>query len=318
MRAIRQHEFGPAENLRHEEVPDPEPGPGQVRLAVSAAGVHLLDTAIRRGEPGGPFPLPELPVVPGREVAGVVTALGEGADAHWLGKRVVAHLGQAGGGYAEQAVANAGSLHELPDHVSDDAAVAMVGTGRTAVGVLRIARLTEDDVVLVTSAAGGLGALFVRAAQAVGARVVGAASTAKLDLVRELGADLAVDYTRPGWTDGVGAVTVVLDGVGGEAGRAALELLGVGGHVVLFGWSSGTPTRVETADLYRQGLTASVAVGPRLLKGTSLRELEQRSLELLAEQRLTPLTTTFPLRDAARAHTALETRATTGKVVLRP
>ncbi|MFD7657516.1 zinc-binding dehydrogenase [Actinosynnema sp. NPDC059797] len=317
MRAIRQHEFGPAENLRHEEVPDPEPGPGQVRVAVSAAGVHLVDTSIRRGEPG-PFPLPELPMTPGREVAGVVTALGEGAEPRWLGRRVVAHLGQASGGYAEQAVASTASLHELPDHVSDDAAVAMIGTGRTAVGVLRVARLTEDDVVLVTSAAGGLGALFVQAAKAVGAKVVGAASTAKLDLVRELGADLAVDYTRPGWTGGVGEVTAVLDGVGGDAGRAALELLGVGGRVVLFGWSSGTPTRVETADLYRQGLTASVAVGPRLLKGTSLRELEEQALALLAEQRLTPLTTTFPLRDAARAHTALEARATTGKVVLKP
>ncbi|GAA1304776.1 zinc-binding dehydrogenase [Saccharothrix xinjiangensis] len=317
MRAIRQHEFGPAENLRHEEVPDPEPGPGQVRIAVSAAGVHLVDTAIRRGEPG-PFPLPELPMTPGREVAGVVTALGEGADPRRLGRRVVAHLGQASGGYAEQAVADAASLHGLPDHVSDDAAVAMVGTGRTAVGVLRVARLTEDDVVLVTSAAGGLGALFVQAAKAVGATVVGAASTAKLDLVRELGADQAVDYTRPGWAGDVGEVTAVLDGVGGDAGRAALELLGVGGRVVLFGWSSGAPTRVETADLYRRGLTASVAVGPRLLKGTSLRELEERSLELLAEQRLTPLTTTFPLRDAARAHTALEARATTGKVVLKP
>lgn len=318
MYAIRQYEFGPAENLRHEEVPDPAPGPDQVLVDVSAAGVHLLDTSVRRGERGGPFPLPELPMTPGREVAGVVTALGDGADARWLGKRVVAHLGQAGGGYAELAVVNTASLHELPDHVSDDEAVAMIGTGRTAVGVLGIAQLTKDDVVLVTAAAGGLGSLFVREAKAVGARVVGAASTAKLDLVRELGADQVVDYTRPDWADGVGEVSVVLDGVGGDAGRAALELLGVGGRIVLYGWSSGTPTRIETADLYRGGLTASVAVGPRLLKGMNLRELEERALELLAERRLTPLTTTFPLRDAAGAHTALETRATTGKVVLKP
>ncbi|QFZ22260.1 zinc-binding dehydrogenase [Saccharothrix syringae] len=318
MHAIRQHEFGPAENLRHEEVPDPEPGPDQVRVSVSAAGVHLLDTSIRRGEAGGPVPLPRLPATPGREVAGVVTALGPGVDGHWLGKRVVAHLGQAGGGYAELAVVGVGSLHELPDHVSDDAAVAMIGTGRTAVGVLRIAEPAKDDVVLVTAAAGGLGSLFVQAVKAAGARVVGAASTAKLDLVRGLGADQVVDYTRPGWGEEVGEVSLVLDGVGGDAGRAALELLGVGGRIVLFGWSAGAPTRIETPDLYRRGLTASVALGPRLLKGTSLRELEERSLALLAEHRLTPLTTTFPLRDAARAHTALETRATTGKVVLNP
>ncbi|MFJ6675426.1 zinc-binding dehydrogenase [Actinosynnema sp. NPDC091369] len=318
MHAIVQHEFGPAENLRHEQTPDPEPGAGQVRIAVSAAGVHLLDTSIRRGEHGGPFPLPELPMTPGREVAGVVTALGEGVDAHWLGKRVVAHLGQASGGYAEQAAANAASLHELPDHVSDDAAVAMIGTGRTAVGVLRVAELTPDDVVLVTSAAGGLGSLFVQEAKAVGARVVGVASTAKLDLVRRLGADVVADYTRPGWEDGIGEVTAVLDGVGGEAGRKALELLGVGGRILLFGWTAGEPTRIETADLYRLGITASVVVGPRMMKGTTLRGLEELSLRALADGRLTPLTTTFPLSEAAKAHAALEGRATVGKVVLKP
>jgi NADPH2:quinone reductase len=318
MHAIRQHEFGPAENLRYEETPDPEPGPGQVRIAVSAAGVHLLDTSIRRGEGGGPFPLPSLPMTPGREVAGVVTRLGDGVEPHWLGKRVTAHLGQASGGYAESAVANAASLHELPDHVSYEAAVAMIGTGRTAFGVLRIAEITSDDVVLVTSAAGGLGALFVQEAKALGAEVVGAASTAKLDLVRELGADVVADYTRPGWSEGIGEVTVVLDGVGGAPGREALDLLGVGGRIVLFGWSAGEPTRIETTDLYRLGISATVAVGPRMVKGTTLRGLEELSLRALADQRLTPLTTVFPLSDAAKAHAALEGRATVGKVVLKP
>ncbi|XVS62710.1 zinc-binding dehydrogenase [Actinosynnema sp. CA-299493] len=318
MHAIVQHEFGPAESLRYERAPDPEPGAGQVRIAVSAAGVHLLDTSIRRGVRGGPFPLPELPMTPGREVAGVVTALGDGVEPHWLGKRVVAHLGQASGGYAEQAAANVASLHELPDHVSDDAAVAMIGTGRTAVGVLRVAELTADDVVLVTSAAGGLGALFVQEAKAVGAEVVGVASTAKLDLVRGLGADVVADYTRPDWDQGIGRVTVVLDGVGGEAGRKSLELLGVGGRILLFGWSAGEPTAIDTSDLYRLGITASVVVGPRMTKGTTLRGLEELSMRALAEGRLVPLTTTFPLSEAAEAHTALEGRAAVGKVVLKP
>ncbi|ROP41248.1 zinc-binding dehydrogenase [Saccharothrix texasensis] len=318
MHAIVQHEFGPAENLRYERAQDPEPGAGQVRIAVSAAGVHLLDTSIRRGEHGGPFPLPSLPMTPGREVAGVVTALGGGVEPHWLGKRVVAHLGQASGGYAEQAVANAASLHELPDHVSDDAAVAMIGTGRTAVGVLRVAELTPDDVVLVTAAAGGLGSLFVQEAKAIGAEVVGVASTAKLDLVRRLGADVVADYTRPGWDEGIGRVTAVLDGVGGEAGRRSLELLGVGGRILLFGWSAGEPTAIDTSDLYRLGITASVVVGPRMMKGTSLRGLEELSMRALTEGRLIPLTTTFPLSEAAEAHTALESRATVGKVVLKP
>jgi threonine dehydrogenase-like Zn-dependent dehydrogenase len=186
MRAIRLHAFGPAENLRYEEVDDPEPGDGQVRIAVSASGVHLIDAAIREGVQGGPFPLPGLPMIPGREVAGVVTALERVADPNWLGQRVVAHLGQASGGCAEQTVANVESLHAIPDGLSDDAAVTMIGTGRTAMGILEVAQLRPDDVVLVTAAAGGLGNLLVQEARAVGATVVGVASgPAKVRLVRQ-------------------------------------------------------------------------------------------------------------------------------------
>ncbi|MEU5693802.1 zinc-binding dehydrogenase [Actinosynnema sp. NPDC020468] len=319
MHAIRQHEFGGADVLRYEEVPDVVPGVGQVRVAVRAAGVHLLDTSLREGAEGGPFPLPPLPYTPGREVAGVVDAVGADVDARWLGKRVTAHLGGAHGGYAELAAVNVASLHEVPGHVTDAQAVAMIGTGRTAVGVLRQARLERGDVVLVTAAAGGLGALFVQAAKAVGATVVGVASGAKLDRVA---ADHAVDYTLPDWADEVrarvGEVTAVLDGVGGDAGRQALELLGVGGRIVLYGWSSGTHTRIETLDLYSRGLTAAVAVGPRLLKGVTLRDLEEQALAALDEGLLTPLTTVFPLAGTARAHTALQNRDTVGKVVLEP
>src|SRR6185295_3770823 len=124
------------DNLLFETVDDPVPGAGQVRIAVRAAGVHLLDTTIRSGASGGPFPLPELPTIPGREVAGVVDLLGADVDPAWLGARVVAHLGQVSGGYAELAVAPVGSLHQLPDSLTDAAAVAMIGTGRTTMAVL--------------------------------------------------------------------------------------------------------------------------------------------------------------------------------------
>src|SRR4051794_4976053 len=119
MYAIRQEEFGPAENLRYQEVDDPLPGEGQVRIKVEAAGVHLLDTSIRSGESGGPYGLPELPMTPGREVAGVVDALGAGVPEDWRGARVAAHLGPGGsGGYAQLAIAKAASLHRIPDSVS--------------------------------------------------------------------------------------------------------------------------------------------------------------------------------------------------------
>ncbi|PRY33762.1 zinc-binding dehydrogenase [Umezawaea tangerina] len=319
MRAIRQHAFGPAENLVLEEVDDPVPGTGQVRIAVSAAGVHVVDTTIRSGLGRGPFPLPALPMTPGREVAGVVTSLGDDVDPGWLGRRVVAHLGQASGGYAETAVANASALHALPDHVSDDVAVAMIGTGRTAMGVFEGAAIRPDDTVLVLAAAGGIGALAVQEAHAVGARVVGAAGgAAKVDLVRSLGADVAVDYSEPGWDKGIGGVTVVLDAVGGTLGRTAFDLLVPGGRVVLFGWALGTePTKFTGDDLFARSLTASVVLGPHVFR--RLREFEEKSLAAAASGRLTPVvSSTFPLAEAARAHRALENRETVGKVVLKP
>lgn len=327
MRAIRLHAFGPAENLRYEEVDDPVPGPGQVRIAVAAAGLHVIDTVIRSGRPQGPLPLPELPAIPGREVAGVVDAVGAGADEGWLGRRVVAHLGVASGGYAELAVRDADALHEIPDGLADDAAVAMIGTGRTAMAILEVAALTSDDVVLVTAAAGGLGSLLVQAARNTGATVVGAAGgEAKVARVRQLGADVAVDYTVADWPATVRAaldgrdVTVALDGVGGDLGRGALELIGVGGRLILFGFSSGRPTQLSAGDLYSRGLTASAAIGPRILQRPGgLRDLEEQALAAAASGRLVPLVgQRFPLAEAAAAHAAIETRATVGKTVLVP
>jgi NADPH2:quinone reductase len=326
MHAIRLHDFGPAGNLGYEEVPDPEPGPGQLRIAVAAAGVHLIDTTIRSGAQAGAFPLPELPAIPGREVAGVVDALGPDVDEGWLGRRVVAHLGPASAGYAELAVREADAVHPIPDGLADDAAVAMIGTGRTTVGILDDARLTADDVVLVTAAAGGIGNLLVQAARHAGATVVGVAGgEAKTALVRRLGADVAVDYTAPEWPKlvrealGERAITVVLDGVGGELGRGAFDLAGMGGRVLVFGWSSGSPLEFGVFDLYREGLTVGVAIGPRLLRVPgALRALETRSLAMAAEGWLEPVVDRFPLAEAARAHAALESRATTGKVVLIP
>lgn len=324
MHAIRLHTFGPAENLSHEEVPDPAAAEGQVRIRVEASGVHLLDTTLRNGIVGGPLPLPDLPTTPGREVAGVVDTVGEGVDPSWIGRRVVVHLGMASGGYAELAVAAVESLHAIPDDLDAATAVAMIGSGRTAIGILDAAQLTEQDVVLVTAAAGGLGSLFVQAARNIGATVVGLAGGAeKVEQVRALGAHVAVDYTASDWDEQVRAalggreVTVALDGVGGEPGRKSLELLGIGGRLVMFGWSAGAATEVTTNDLLAKGLTATWAIGPRMLRRPGgLRELENRALAEAGAGRLVPLTTAFPLKRAADAHVALENRATVGKVVL--
>ncbi|MGW6966626.1 zinc-binding dehydrogenase [Streptomyces zaomyceticus] len=332
MHAIRLHAFGPAENLTYEETADPAPGPGQVRVKVAAAGVHLLDTALRQGMTG-PFPAPaELPTVPGREVAGTVDALGEGTDPSWLGRRVVAHLGMVPGGYAELAVTDAARLHALPDHLGEAEAVAMIGTGRTTLGILQFTALGPDSVAIVPAAAGGIGTLLVQYAKNAGATVVGlAGGPAKVTLVQENGADLAVDYKQADWPEKVRAyldgrtATVVFDSVGGDTGRAAVDLLGKGGQHVVFGWSGaglhdGEPLTFTPEELAARGITSESVLGPVMIQkaGGDVRNLELAALDAATTGTLRPAVHRFPLADAAGAHRALETRGTTGKVVLIP
>ncbi len=348
MHAIRLHAFGPAENLVYEETAAPEPAAGQVRVGVAAAGVHLLDTAIREGV-RGPLPeLPALPTIPGREVAGTVDKVGEGVDPAWLGRRVVAHIGLAPGGYAEQTVTEASRLHELPDDLDFAEAVALIGTGRTTMGILRFVEPTPETVAVIPAAAGGIGTLLTQYAKHRGATVIGlAGGPHKVARVRANGADLAVDYTDPAWPDAVRAhladslggraATVVFDGVGGEAGRAAVDLLGPGGLHVVFGWSgqgihddeapapapaptpTPTPSEQEAAG---RGITRVDVLGPAMLRQAGgdnpLRTLEEAALAEAATGHFTPAVQRYPLAQAAAAHRALETRGTMGKVVLIP
>ncbi|MFI8926743.1 zinc-binding dehydrogenase [Streptomyces sp. NPDC053474] len=320
MHAVVLREFGSAENLRYETVPDPEPGPGQVRIVVRAAGVHFIETVMRAGAASDLAPpLPELPAVLGGEVAGVVDAVGPGVDASWLGRAVVTAFG-APGGYAELAVAGVEQVYPLPQGLGFPDAVAMVVTGATAVGLLDIARITADDVVLVTSAAGGVGRLVVQHALAVGATVVGAAGgPAKAEAVRKLGAE-AVDYREDGWDDAVrqllGAdrpVTVVLDGVGGALAATAFELIGDGGRFVSIGAASQvgfTPASDRVAYVN--------ALHDLLARPGDRPGYERRALDAGARGELVPAVQSFPLSHAAEVHAALERRETTGKVVLVP
>lgn len=333
MHAIRLHTFGPAENLTYEHTDDPAPGPGQVRITVRAAGVHLLDTALREGMTG-PYPAPTpLPTTPGREVAGTVESLGQGTDPAWLGRHVVAHIGNAPGGYAELAVTEADKLHPVPDGLDDAEAVAMIGTGRTTLGILGFTPLGPDSTALVTAAAGGIGTLLVQYAKNAGATVIGlVGGPAKVAQVHANGADLAVDYTLPDWPRHVRAhldtlgrrATVVYDSVGSTTARAAVDLLGKGGQHVVYGWSGsglhdGHPLTFTDDELAVRGITSQSVLGPAMIqRGGGLRALETRALAEAAAGRLRPAVQRYPLAEAATAHRDLETRGTTGKVVLIP
>ncbi|WP_420114955.1 zinc-binding dehydrogenase [Pseudactinotalea sp.] len=312
MHAIRHHAFGPADVLELEEVPDPVPGPGQLRIAVEAAGVHLLDTSIRAGQAPPTFAVPPLPMVPGREVAGRVDQVGPGVDPSWVGMDVVAHLGPRGsGGYAELAVVEAVRVHERPGGIDAPTAVAAIGTGRTAAGILDLAGLTADDVVAVTSAAGGLGVLLMQGARNVGARVVGLASGSKLDVVRRFGAHTAIDYRNPDWPAELRAaeprLTVLLDGVGGDVPRTLHAMLEPGGRMIRFSADQegyDAPDR-DVVDVLGPAITDRLA------------ELEQAGLQAASDGTRVPYVgTVLPLAEAARAHRSLETRRALGKVVL--
>ena len=350
MDAIRHHSFGPPEVLTLEQIPDPVPGPGEVLVDAVAHGVHLLDTSIRRGEAGPPLPLPSLPTVPGREIAGTVSDVGPGVDSSWIGRRVAAHLGAVpdGGGYARRVVVAAEKLHAIPDGADgaplDPAdAITMIGTGRMAVYTLDIAAVTAADVVVVTGAAGGLGTLFVQEALRSGARVVALAGGAtKLKILQELLSDALpdalpgtlpgterltlVDYSAPSWLDtaraalGSSPATLVFDGVGGDLGTAATSLLGAaGGRLVAYGWASGTPNRYTSwagADRIESPIEVRYAVGPDAPPMPDQRPYQERALARAASGRWRVATHRVPFAEAARAHRELEERRTTGKVVL--
>jgi NADPH:quinone reductase-like Zn-dependent oxidoreductase len=318
MWAIRQYEFGPPQRLQYEQMTDPAPGPGQVRIKVAAAGVHFIDTAIRAGRSFGP-PLPGLPMTPGREVAGTVDAVGDGVDPAWLGVDVVVHLGMANGGYASLAVADVGAVHRRGG-LDPATAVAMVGTGRTTMGLLGLASLRPDDVVLVTSAAGGIGTLLVQAARAAGATVVGVAGgAAKVRQVLLNGASIVADYTGAGWDRAVRdqlhgrRLSLVFDGVGGAVATAALRLLGDGGRMLTFGFASGAAMDHDPDDVAARGIKLVNALAAPM---PPPRELAAQALAEAAAGRWVPAVQTFPLAAAAEAHRQLEQRQTSGKVVL--
>jgi NADPH2:quinone reductase len=318
VRAVMLAAFGPPGNLAIAEVPDPVPGAGQVLVDVHIANITFVETQVRAGSPPNPAMLPRLPAVLGNGVGGVVASAGAGAASALVGRRVITATGGSGG-YAERAVADAAGLVDVPRELSMADAVALLADGRTAVGLVRAAELGDGDTVLIEAAAGGVGSLLVQLARNSGARVVAAAGgPRKVALAREAGADIAVDYTVPGW-DGqarvqAGAIDVVFDGVGGRIGEAALSLLRDGGRFYAYGMASGSFTAIPGEQTARRGIAVirGVPASP-----AQLRELTMAALVQAAAGQLKPLIgQTFPLERAADAHAAMEARATVGKTLL--
>ena len=315
MRAIVIREFGPPEVLVPTE-PEPQLGPGQVLVEVAFANVTFVETQLRAGT--APFGRPELPLVPGNGVGGVVARVGDDLDSGWVGRRVVCSTGGSGG-YAQLVAVDATELIEVPHGLGMADAVALLADGRTAMALVEKAEITAGEWVLVEAAAGGVGTLVTQLCVQAGARVLAAAGgTAKLQVAADLGAEAAVDYADPGWPTHVRArtsgVDVVFDGVGGPIATAAFELLRPGGRMLSYGMASGSFAAIGDDTAHERQV--------RLLRGVPVTlhraiALSTAALAAAAQGRLTAVIgQRFPLDRAADAHAAIESRATIGKTLL--
>jgi NADPH2:quinone reductase len=256
-------------------------------------------------------------------------ALGPQTDPALLGARVVATTVDNAGGYAERALARAAGVFPVPGGLALDRAVAVFQAGAVAVGLLSAMRVTAGESVLVTAAAGRIGSLVVQLARAAGARpVIGAAGgPAKVAVARELGADVAFDYTERDWPEHVRKATgdrgaaVVLDAVGGAIGAQALDAAAdAGGRVGVYGFTSGTWTALDTMTIARRGLTVTGPLGVTFAKpAVQQRADAEQALAFAAAGQLVPrIHAVYPLEKATEAHAELAGRRSAGALLLRP
>ncbi len=322
MRAVRVHEPGGPEALRLEELPAPEPGRGEVRVAVAAAGVNFIDIYQREGL----YPM-ERPFTAGSEAAGTVDAVGAGVEGLALGD-LVAYSGVLGA-YAEQAVVAADRVVRVPAGVEALQAAALMLQGMTAHYLaVDTFPLAAEHTALVHAAAGGVGLLLTQIAKRCGATVIGTVSTEdKAELATRAGADHVILYRDRDFVAeterlvGAHAVDVVYDSVGRDTLRGSMRLLRPRGMLVSYGQSSGPPEPIETHEL--QGAGSIFLTRPSLAHYSARREeLERRATELFgwvaSGELALRIDRQLPLAEAAEAQRLLASRATAGKLLLLP
>ena len=320
--AIRIHETGGPEVLRWEELEVAAPGPGEVLLRQTAVGLNFIDTYHRTGL----YPL-ELPTVLGREAAGVVEEVGPEVDGFKPGDRAAYALFP--GSYTELRSIPAAQLVPLPDHVDERTAAAVMLKGLTAHYLLRRTHEVQPgETILIHAAAGGVGLIACQWAKHLGATVLGTVgSEAKAELARAHGCDHPILYDREDFvarvhelTDGRG-VPVVYDSVGAATFERSRDCLAPLGLMVSFGNSSGAVPPQDLGVLAKKG--SLFVTRPTLATYIAKREdLLAAASELFEAMRAggirVEVNQSYPLADAARAHTDLEARRTTGSTLLLP
>jgi NADPH2:quinone reductase len=322
MRAIRVHEYGGPEALKPDDIPTPEPGPGQARVKLEATGVNFIEMYQRSGSYKG-----QLPFTLGSEGAGVVDAVGPDVTAVKPGDYVVTT--NFAGSYAEYALAPAERLVPVPQGVSMEVAGAALLQGMTAHYLtFSTYPLNPGQTALVHAGGGGLGQLLVQVAKRLGARVIATAgSEEKMALAREAGADEVINYTEQDFsaearrlTGGAG-VDVVYDSVGKSTFDKSLDSLRPRGYMVLLGQSSGAVPPFDPQILNAKG--SLFLTRPTLANYIATRdELLWRANDVLTwivnGELKVRIDRTFPLAEAAAAHEYLAARKTRGKVLLLP
>jgi NADPH2:quinone reductase len=322
VKAIVFDKVGGPEVLHIADLPKPELKPRMVLVRVRAAGINFADTLFRRGQY---VIVPQLPDVPGLEAAGEIEAVGQGAANLRVGMRV-AMLGSRA--YAEYALAPASQVIPIPDAMSLEDAAAFPVQVLTAWHMLHTAhQTTAGQTVLVHSAAGGVGIVAVQIAKAAGAKVIGTVSSAaKAALIKEYGADHAINYATTDFaveanrlTNGRG-IDLILDAVGATTLDKGLTCLAPFGHLILYGRAGGPP---EPLNLFRLFEKSTKVSGFVLYTVASVPDVMRRGIEesfrLIAQGKIKLLVgKKFPLAEAAEAHRFMESRQSTGKLVLIP
>jgi NADPH:quinone reductase-like Zn-dependent oxidoreductase len=324
VKAIRIHEDGGPEVLRYEDVPAPAPKPGEVLISLRAASLNHLDLWVRQGRPSVPKPR-----ILGADGAGVVEALGEGVDGFEPGDRVVINPGLAHGSriivlgehtdgtHAELVAVPAANVYRMPDGLGFEEAAAFPLVFLTAYRMLVTkARVAEGEWVLVWGAGGGVGTAAFAIAKALGARtIVTSSSGDKLDRLRELGADAALDHGVADVAAEVkeltgGGADVVIEHVGEATWQASLQAARSGGRVVVCGATSGPNPRASLHRIWWKELT---------IHGSTMGTKEdfEGAYELVASGRARPIVDrVFPLAEVRAAHERMERGAQLGKIVL--
>jgi NADPH2:quinone reductase len=320
------HRLGdPADALVSGEIPDPEPGPGQVLERVHAVACTVPDILMCQGRYQEK---PEPPFTPGMEIAGEVVAAGEGAKAR-VGDRVLGTPPMGRGGYAELAVLDADSTLPWPGGMSAGQAAGMFVTYQTGICALEHrAKLQAGETLLVHAAAGGVGSAAVQLGKALGARVIGTAGGAdKCAVARDMGADDVVDYATEDLvtrvkelTDGRGA-DVIYDPIGGDVFDASRRLVAFEGRILVIGFVAGRFAEAPTNHVLIKNY-AVVGVHwafYRRMAPEWIPRWQGRLNDLWVAGRIAPLVgAELPLREAPEALRRLGSRGTTGKVVLVP